>query len=272
MPDTVNRLASLTSFGLSDTSARVYLALVDEPCMTASALASAANVPRSHLYNVVRDLQALDLVEVLAEESRRSFRAKPITSFLARRARDLEAEVRSLRVAERDLAPLMQPPPMDRTLDIEAGEVRLVIGRAAVANEIDGILSAAHTSVTVSASSHGTIRMARHLGRWKEATQAKHIRPTVYLPELGVAAADAKPFPVESVDVRRLHARLPFISVIVDHTALLAVHPIPDSSDERIGRDFGIYTSDHTFARAHEVLLAEAARAPPHGPSDARGA
>src|SRR5438552_9260427 len=132
---------SLQAFGLSETSARVYLILVDQPSMTAAALASASDVPRSHLYNIVQELHGLGLVEVIVEESRRSFRAKPFCEFLARLATDLRSELAAMENAAANFAPKLEPPPLKPLGDLEGGEVRLVLGRKAVASTIDDLLA-----------------------------------------------------------------------------------------------------------------------------------
>ncbi|HUR69816.1 MAG TPA: helix-turn-helix domain-containing protein [Candidatus Thermoplasmatota archaeon] len=255
-----NRFASLVGFGLSETSARVYLALVDQASMTATALSSAANVPRSHLYNVIQELQSLGLVDIVAEESRRTFRAKPFSNYLLRRERELQEQISALQEAGGTLAQALQPPPLGLMGDEEAGEVRLVIGRRAVANELDAMLARAETSIVASASDNAAPRLARHLARWKadHAGAADRVRPLVFLPcaPAGWAQPD---FPSDGIDVRRLKRGRPVISLVIDGEALLIIHPIPDTPDERTGRDFAVFTNDRAFARGHVALLEDAA-------------
>jgi hypothetical protein len=263
-------LSILVGFGLSETTARVYLSLVDQPVMTASALASAANVPRSHLYNVLQELQALGLVEVFAEETRRSFRAKPFADFLALRCEELRQQIAAMERAA-SLAEALRPPPLDRDGPLEAGEVRLVLGRRAVAREIDAMLQHATREIVMASSDNGRARIARHLARWAGDRGASRPGPRVRIFVPPAPSGWMQPDVDGGVEAEVRHFAQPraMLSVAVDEGQLLVVHPIPDTPDERVGRDFAILTSDRVFARGHVQLLASASLPGPPAPEPA---
>lgn len=256
-----SRLNALVGFGLSETSARVYLALVEQPSMTASALASAAHVPRSHLYNIVQELQAVGLVEIIAEASRRSFRAKPFANFLQHRARELRAQLAATEGAGRVLSAALEPPPLQPLADVAAGEVRLVVGRRAVAREIDDLLAGAASQIALACSDNGWGRLERHLRRWAQAGPDPSIRVRIFLPAGEGAWAQPDVVAGPQVETRRLRSARDMISVAIDEQTALFVHPIPDTPEERNGHDLAVLTTSRVFTRGHVDLLVQASDA-----------
>lgn len=253
-----SRFETLVGFGLSETCAKVYLALVDQPSMSATALASAAKVPRSHLYNVIQELQGQGLAEIIVEENRRSYRARPIDAYLAAREEDLRREVEATQRARRTIASSMEPPPLDPASDAENGGLRLVLGRRAIAREIEELLLGAKREVVVAASPNAWPRVMRHLREWRDGA-------TTTVPAVAYRGAGAgewippDPTPVPGVEERTLTRPQPAIVVAVDGERILLVHPSPEGPEDRGGRDFGILTSSAAIARSYVDLL-DAAR------------
>lgn len=256
---TTSRFETLTSFGLSETCAKVYLALVDQPSMSATALANAAKVPRSHLYNVIQELQNHGLAEILVEENRRSYRAKPIDAYLASREDELRREVEETQRARRTIAPTMEPPPLDAGADAEAGALRLVLGRRAVAKEIEDLLLGAKREVVIAGSSHAWPRLARHVRDWRATEGSRDVRVVAYYAEGASEWIRPDPDPLPGVEKRALRRPQPVIVVAVDAERILIVHPAADTSEDRSGRDFGILTTSAPIARSYVELLDAAA-------------
>lgn len=254
-----SRLESLLSFGLSETCARVYLALIDQPSMTATSLASAAKVPRSHLYTIIQDLQADGLAEIIVEETRRSYRAKPVDAYLARREAELRREMEATHNARRTLAPALEPPAMLPSTEA-GGELRVVIGRRAVAREIDSMLAAAQREIVIATSENSGTRMARHLRRWRAEHPAEGIRILLYHGDSSAEWIEPDTAHDQHVTVRRLMRARKAIAVAVDRERILLIHPLPDTPDERTGRDFGVLTANATIAGSYIDLLEDAAR------------
>lgn len=253
-----NRLSVLLAHGLQESEARVYLALLDSPALTASTLAKAARVPRSYLYNVLQELHSRGLVDILLTGGKRSYRALPFEGFLAREAEQLRERVAQIETEMRTLAGVFRPPPPDAAAATEAGEVRVVLGRRAVAREIEDLLQSAVEHVAIGASPGGVERAGRHLADLLAPTQrGPHVE--VYLPP-GVAREFLGSEVAASPRLRtsNLRSPLPALAFVADRTRMLTVHPLPDSEDLRHGRDLALFTSDPAFVQSWLQLLRDA--------------
>lgn len=256
-----NRRSLLLAHGLQESEARVYLALIDHPSLTASTLAKAARVPRSYLYNVLQDLHARGLVEIILVAGKRSYRARPFDRFLAREAEKLKDKLSQLEGEMKTFGEALQPPPIEPTVVPEAGEVRLVIGRRAVAREIEELLHAARGLAAVECSQGGVERVGRHLQSLLESPLAVDgsLRVEVYLPPntprefLGGEVAASR-----RVVTRTMRTPSPVLVFFADDDRMLLVHPVPDSGELRQGRDFGILTNDPSFVVSRLQLLRDA--------------
>lgn len=259
---TPQRLTALLGHGLNESEAKVYLALLEQPRMAAADIAKVTGVPRSHLYKVLQDLHAQDLVDILLEGSSRTYRARPFGEFLKRRADDLRDQLAEVQVQATTLGEVMRPPE-STDAPPEAGEIRLVIGRRTVAREIDDILDAAREEVLVAASDHGADRVARqlapHWDDWKRAGLSPRV--TVVLPREARASLDWNDLPGGGrVELRALEIAHPTLTFIVDGAKVISVHPIPDTAELRTGRDLALFSDDRAFAQTQRDLLLAASR------------
>ena len=261
------RLSVLTDYGLKETEAKAYLALLEHSCLGAAALGEAANVPRSHLYKVLQDLHSYGLVDVLLREDARVYRARPFSAYLERRASELRERLARMEEDIRTLGDAFVPPPMENE-SAAVGDIRLMVGRRAVSREIDSLLSAATSEVLLACSDTTRARLARHLRTaweaWRE--QAAWPRVTVILP-LGMAIDGdlALALNGRSVEVRMFAMHRPMLSFVADHARMVLVHPMPDTSAGGNGRDFALFSDDPAFVQGHAALLlagSQPARAP----------
>jgi len=261
------RAGLLTSHGVSETAARVYLALVDQPCLPAAALGTAAQVPRSHLYNVLQELQDLGLVEILLDESRRVYRARPFAEYLDRRAAALREQVELTERLAASAAAALAPPPLSAASDSEPG-IRLLLGRRSVARQIDDMLATSTREIDILVSDNGWGRIARHLRRWREErSDADVVQVRLYLPPATAAYAQPDVDASRNVVLRRLALPNELLALVVDGRQGLFVSPIPDTPDERVGKDVALLMSDPAFVRSQLALVLGASTAQP-----ARGA
>lgn len=256
-----DRLSLLLAHGFQESEARVYLTLIDHPSMTASTLAKAARVPRSYLYNVIQDLHTRGLVDIIMTEGKRSYRARPFEQFLARQAEALREKLVDVERQRTSLASALQPPPLEPTNVPEAGEVRILMGRRAVAREIEELLYSAKERIVIECSEGGVERVGRHLQSLLALPlpQHRHCEVHVYLPP--GAAPEFLGGDVSREHRVRTHAMTsasPALVFIADDARLILVHPIPDSGDLRQGRDFAIVTNDAIFVKSRLHLLREA--------------
>lgn len=155
-------LGLLLAHGLHESEARTYLTLLKHPSITAGALSKIANVPRSHLYKVLQDLQNRGLAEVLLQGSARSYRARPLRGFLEGRETELQRQLGELSREIATVAEAFEPPPLDRIGEPGTGDVRIIVGRSAIAREIDEMLNAATDRVVLAGSAKGFERVLRH--------------------------------------------------------------------------------------------------------------
>lgn len=252
---TSSRVGLLLAHGLSDSEARVYLALLEHPGLPAATLAKMTSVPRSHLYTVLQDLHAHGLVDVLLDGKSRLYRAKPISDFLDKQAAELRGRLAEVEHQRATMAEAFQPPPYEAKPE-DAGEMQLLIGRRAVAREIDNMLQDASARIVIGASSGSVERVGRHLASALEATPGGSTRFHVHLPPGAhpeMLGGDVASHP--RVTTSRLRTALPTLGVAKDGAGMLFVHPIPDAPDLRAGRDVAVLTTDAAFSATYVRLL-----------------
>lgn len=258
----------LLEHGLHESEAKVYLALLEQPRMNAGSLAKAAVVRRSHLYKVLEDLQEQGLVEVFADQGSRAYRARPFSEYLDRKATDLRRRLVELEEQRVALTEVLRPPSTEIVAP-DAGDVRLLLGRRAVARELDSILATAETSILLGLSQGSVDRAARFLAPHWPGWQARGRAPrvTVILPPDTMPSIDWARLPEGgTAEVRWFTHPRQVISVVVDRQRLIVVHPIPDSADPLAGRDFALVTDDRAISGSKEdLLLAASSTRSPRG-------
>lgn len=254
-----SRLGALLAHGLHESAARVYLALLDHPALPAGTLAKLARVPRSHLYTVLQDLHAMGLAEIRLEGKTRMYRARPFTVFLRQRREELETRIHQIEQEMTGIATALVPPPEDAPASAAPGNLRLVVGRRAVARQIEELLQAASRSATIVSSDGGYRRVARHLDALlPEKPESGGVTIDLHLPRMLAAQGGYERFQRDDVRIRWLRASSPLIAVSADDTSLLLTHAVPDNEDLRVGRDFAMLTRDAEFVRFHLALFREA--------------
>lgn len=268
---TRSRLGILISLGLHESESRVYLTLLDHSSLTAATLAKMADVPRSHLYKVLQDLQSRGLVEILLQGNARSYRAKPLRSFLEAKAMELRARLQELEKDIATTADAFEPPPLDQGGEPESGDVRIVVGRRAVAREIDEMLTTAKERVVLAGSDNGHERLIRHALPFLERSEGTRVRYEFILPPAAVHSpwmSRLRESP--QVVIRWFRIGRSVMSVMQDDTRTLFIEPLPDTAEMRVGRDFGIFSGDRAFTTNQYDLLVSASEADEPAPAAAR--
>lgn len=251
---------ALLDHGLSESGAKVYLALLDQPHMSAATLSKVTGVPRSHLYKVLEDLHAEGLTDIIVDGTMRTYRARPFADFLELRSRQMRERLAELEAQTATLGPVMVPPPLERTVS-ETSDVRVLIGRRVVAREIDDLLESATQEIIIGVSDHSADRVRRHLAPCWDMWQSRRSRPevTLVLPTGATTSDPQAPFG-EHVCVRQFDGPRPTLSVLVDRTRMLVIRPIPDTGDMRVGRDFALSCRDAAFIASKRGLLLASSR------------
>ena len=255
---TPDRLQVLLDHGLSDYQARVYLALLDFPSLSAGALAKAAQVPRNRLYEVLEELHAMGLVDILLEESRK-YRAQPISKYLDRSLGDLKERIRGIEAQKSYLDMAFRPPALGEAEDLEAGATRVILTRRSVAREIDRLVENGAGRLVCAGSVGGWERIFRHLDRFpatRDRAEVEVILPRIVQQSGGVERL------AEGWDhaIRWIEAPMRSLAFVSGEQELLLVHPVPDDDRPRVGRDFGLLTTNPAFVRDHLELLRAASR------------
>ncbi|HEX2021172.1 MAG TPA: helix-turn-helix domain-containing protein [Candidatus Thermoplasmatota archaeon] len=257
---TVDRVGVLLEHGLTEYQARVYLALLDFPALNAGALAKASQIPRNRLYEVLEELQALGLVEIILDETRK-YRALPLALYLDRSVNELKDRILRIQAQREYLGAAFQPPAMADSGDLEAGATRVLLTRRAVAREIERVIDGTQRSLLLQGSAGGWERVIRHMEK-APAALAKPGAVEIYLPRSAAQSGGSERLPPEwARAVRWIDIPLRTILVIADEREMVLVHPIPDDDRLRIGRDFGIVTDNSAFIRDRMDLVRKAASA-----------
>lgn len=255
---TVDRIGVLLEHGLSEYQARVYLALLEFPALNAGALAKASQIPRNRLYEVLEELQALGLVEIILDETRK-YRALPLSAYLDRNVNELRDRITRIEAQKDYLGVAFQPPALGQSEDLEAGTTRVLLTRRAVAREIDRLVESAKRSLFLVGSVGGWERLARHVEKAPGALAAPGM-VEIYLPRAAAHTGGAERMTDTWVRaVRWLDAPLRSIVVAADAREMLIVHPIPDDDRLRVGRDFSILTDNPAFVHDQMHLVRKAA-------------
>lgn len=251
--------------GFTDSQARVYLALLDHASMSAGALSKVTNVPRSHLYKVLSDLHSRGLVDIPAASGTREYRARPFEEFLKIRAAELNERLGEVASDLETLGPLMRPP--EREAIPTGGEeaARVVLGRRAVAREIDDLLDAARNRVVIASTVGAAGRLARHVGASVESWRGRSVEATVVLPPLRSSEVEWERLLADKlVGIRWARTPPRSFVVSVDGERMILVHPNPDSDEQRIGKDFAVVIAEAAIVGTHvATLLAASLDEPP---------
>ena len=158
---TSDRLGLLQTLGFTGNQARVYLALLDYPDLSAAALGGTAQVPRNRLYEALAELQSLGLVVVSVGKSKTCC-ANALTIFLDHRVSELQEAIRDLSSRRERLAIAFQPAePKSRPRSPIS--TRALSGRRAVARGIDRMLLKATSHVAFAGTVGGFERILQHL-------------------------------------------------------------------------------------------------------------
>lgn len=259
------RLQQLLSYGLSESEARVYLALLQHPSLGASTLAKMTSVPRSHLYEVLASLQAAGLVDVFLQGAARAYRARPLHEYLERRIRDQRGQAAEMEASLEDVRQSFLPLPIDAPGQDDAGAFRLIIGRRAVAREIDRLIAEAVSTVTILSSDHGPLRVLHHL---EDAPTTPAYE--VYLPRHAEAQGLHHRLPDHVRPAIHWHdLTIPMLAVVRDELEAIWVHPSPDNDQLRAGKDIGVLATSSALLGGYLALLRAATRPglPPGGAS-----
>jgi sugar-specific transcriptional regulator TrmB len=145
-------IRGLTELGLTVTEARAYLALLDQPMMTAAQVATRARIARPKVYEALRLLEDRGFCKALAQEGATVFRPLPPTQALPHWARQREHERHLLGEREAALADeLAQMLPHPDVATQEHPELpaylEAVVGRVETVDALESIIDRAQSTL-----------------------------------------------------------------------------------------------------------------------------
>ena len=145
-------IRGLTELGLTITEARAYLALLDQPQMTAAQVATRARIARPKVYEALRLLEERGFCKALAQEGATVFRPIPPTQALAHWARQREHDRHLLGEREAALADeLAQMLPHPDIATQEHPELpaylEAVVGRVETVDALESIIDRAQSTL-----------------------------------------------------------------------------------------------------------------------------
>lgn len=245
------RMAILQECELSEAQARVYLALLEFPGTTASNLAKCAQVPRNRLYEVIEDLSAHELVDIVLEEPRR-YRARSVDAFLDRCAQELRTKADRLESRKTYLTAAFSPRGNLTADDHDRGRTQVLNGRRSVAHEIERLMGEANRELVLAGSSGGALRLASHLLEVRPNERGVAIE--FYAPAATAQSGGWETFTEAGiVPVHWIEADRATLVVIADKEEMLRIHPVPDDERIAVGHDFAMLTDN--LAIIHDELL-----------------
>lgn len=251
--DASDRIRWLLALGLTEHQARTYVAALERPGAPAGLLARTARVPRNRVYDALDDLHAEGLIDISLGPRRAHF-PRPLTTLVDRRVAHLRRAIAELEDRRDALDAAFRVSAVPRA-DATTGRTRALLGRAAVAREIDRMVEGAADRVVAVSTPGGAPRLVRHL----HAALARGLDVRILVPERAASGLD--PDLAARGVLRPIATEIPALSVVVDSSEALVSNPVPDDGALRFGKDQGVLTDDPAFveerlafARALEAL------------------
>jgi sugar-specific transcriptional regulator TrmB len=245
-PVTLDRIEKLTSFGLTDYEARVYLGLLELGTATAGQIPSVSRVPRTRVYATMQQLHARGLVQILPETPLR-YKPAPFSGYIKSLAEEHRRKALQLSSNVATLAREFAANP--RELDDKRGRFEAIYGRRNVRDKLVEMYEGAESQIIAIGSIHSPARIVHGLGVDLEerAAAGVGIKMAFYLNAGN--AADVRTLSRYSA-VRHIDFFTPVDRHGVDGREFLMSHPIPDDDSPLRGEDIAIWTDDPAIAVA----------------------
>lgn len=245
-PVSQERIGKLTSFGLTDYEARVYLALLDLGTSSASQIPAASQVPRTRVYATMKQLHGKGLVQILPEKPLR-YKAAPLSAYLKSLAEDHRRKAAQISTDALALADEFTVAP--REASDRPGRFEAIYGRRNVRDRLVEMIQGAESEIIAIGSMHSPARIVHGLGVDLEAKAAAGvgIKMAFFLSAANVSEVRSLG---RYAAVRHLDFFTPACRHGVDGKEFLMSHPIPDDDSPFRGDDIAIWTDDPAIASA----------------------
>lgn len=245
------RLKVLNEFGLTDNQAKVYLALLSFDTALANQIPSVSQVPRTKIYEIMRQLHEKGLVQIIPETPLR-YKAVPFEKYLEKRINELRDRLNELETSKGELIEgfkLVHREPE------EQGRFEVFYGRRNVRDKLKEMYSLAREEILTLGTEKAPARIMKTLlydieDKKEEGVQLKFA------------------FPITDSNIDRI-ARLsefgtikhlekgPMINLtIIDNSQCIMIHRIPDDENPVKGEDTALWTNDSAIVNAMKDVAA----------------
>jgi sugar-specific transcriptional regulator TrmB len=250
---------ALTSFGLTEYEAKVYLTLVMKGVQKASTLADMSDIPRPHVYSVIKLLHEKGLIIIIPEKVTK-YQALPLDVVLNKLLEERMDSIRSLEIIGKELATMVKEKGAPSEAD-GSEKVQLYSGRWAIVDLIHKMLGRANASCEIITNDKNFVLTAGAYesdlaGLHKKGVQAKFLLPIERdtLPMIDNLSRRSTIRHLDSMDNLALDIDVSgntFLRVVViDDTEVLFVRALPGGGDES-----AIWTSQKEMARMIRLMF-----------------
>ncbi|OPY28747.1 MAG: Sugar-specific transcriptional regulator TrmB [Methanocella sp. PtaU1.Bin125] len=160
---------ALTSFGLTEYEAKVYLTLVMKGVQKASALADMSDIPRPHVYSVIKLLHEKGLIIIIPEKVTK-YQALPLDTVLKKLLEERMDSIKSLESIGKELISSVQQKGTAPEKD-EIEKVQLYSGRWVIVDLIHKMLGRATASCEIITNDKSFVKTA---GAYEQDLTAAH--------------------------------------------------------------------------------------------------
>ena len=238
------RVEKVQDYGLTEYEARAYLALLELQSATARDVASLSRVPRTKIYQVLDELHAKRLVELIPERPKK-YAAVPFEEYLGRFETEYKARLDKIRadreIARRELAPALPREPT------RTGTFQVLKGRKNVVAKVEEMLDAAAGEVVHAGSAAAARRFAYHSPVVRDVS-ARGTRMRFLFPE-----GDGNEAALDQLaafgEVRCSAEASGAAVLVIDRRQAVVWHPVPDDGHVFQGEDVAIWTDDEAVVR-----------------------
>jgi sugar-specific transcriptional regulator TrmB/predicted hydrocarbon binding protein len=250
---------ALTSFGLTEYEAKVYLTLVMKGVQKASTLADMSDIPRPHVYSVIKLLHEKGLIIIIPEKVTK-YQALPLDVVLNKLLEERMDSIRSLETIGKELASMVKEKGAPTEAD-DSEKVQLYSGRWAIVDLIHKMMGRANASCEIITNDKNFVLTAGAYesdlaGIHKKGVQARFLLPIERdtLPMIDNLSRRATVRHLDSMDNLALDIDVSgntFLRVVViDDTEVLFVRALPGGGDES-----AIWTSQKEMARMIRLMF-----------------
>lgn len=248
-----DRIRLATSLGLSLYEARAYVALLERGEARANEIATAAQVPRGRIYEVLDSLHEKGFLSVVPV---RPLRYRPVApeEFAARRRQELRKAERELEDTASRLMSEVSPRPAPGP----TGDFLLFRKRRAVYRKAREMIEGARTEVLVSSSEMCLVRGRQILLDAYRAAAKAGVRVRILVRVTGPnrEAADAYR---RFAEVRHTELGNRGTSIVVaDRREVLLCHWNPDDADPFVGDDVGLWSTNPGIVQSFHDIIEDA--------------